>query len=360
MRFWFRRRKERKGAISVLCAILLVPLMGILALAIDYGYLLKTRTDLQRAADAAALAAVQKLVPDSEGYQDLNAARDAVVNYVKMNMDLSFQVRDADIEIGRFDASKIYSNVVLVNSGVYDAVRVTVRYDEAANAPVSLFFARVIGIDDAEVSATATAILQKASSLGTGADILPIAVPLEAWEKIFVGDDWNIYGDGKLTSEFGDEIPGNWGTVDINSDDNSNSDLVDQIRNGLRQEDLDELYDANRIPSPTKIDADEPLWVNADTGLSSGMKSAVREVHGKTRIVPIYDWQDVANGNNLEFHVVGWGSVTVIDSHWKGNKDTFITIRKSYLYDGDILPHRDLRQTVGVIEGAYTSPILVE
>jgi hypothetical protein len=164
-----------------------------------------------------------------------------------------------------------------------------------------------------------------------------------------------------VTDENGDNVPGNWGTVDIGDSGNSSSDLVDQILNGLRQSDLDDLHSDGRIPSSDKIDASDPFWANADTGLSSGMKHGVQPIHGQPKLVPIYDEiGGKANGNNLEYHVVGWGAVTVVDSTWQGSNNTRIEVAKSYIYDGDLLPDPDLSVTDGVIEGAYTSPVLVE
>ena len=55
-------RSDRRGAILVLAAVMVAVLLGIVAFAVDYGHLLKVRTDLQRTADASALAAVQDLI----------------------------------------------------------------------------------------------------------------------------------------------------------------------------------------------------------------------------------------------------------------------------------------------------------
>ena len=60
----------RSGAIAVAAAIIIPVLIGMMAFAIDCGFLLKTRSDLQRAADAASLSAVRELVPDPYGNQD--------------------------------------------------------------------------------------------------------------------------------------------------------------------------------------------------------------------------------------------------------------------------------------------------
>ena len=113
----------------VLIALMIVPLFAMVVFSVDYGYLAKVRSDLQRSADAAALAAVQDLIPTSAGIQDLQSVRQNVRTYVTSNIDASFQVRDADIEIGRYDPATIYSNVSLLNDGTFDTVRVTLRRD---------------------------------------------------------------------------------------------------------------------------------------------------------------------------------------------------------------------------------------
>ena len=204
----------------------------------------------------------------------------------------------------------------------------------------------------------ATAVLQKATTLRPGNDILPFAVPQSLWDDQGEIDQWTIYGDGKLEDGDGNVVPGNWGTVDIGGTDNSTADLVDQINDGLRQEDLDDLANDGRIPLSTHIDTNQPANINGDPGLSVGIKSAVRAAHGKKRIIPIYDTFDASVG--LEFHIVRWGVITVIDSNWTGEKNTSVKVEKDCVYSGELRPQTDLANVVDVIEGAFTSPVLVE
>jgi len=63
--------KDQAGAVAVTVAILMFVLVGIAALAIDIGYLLVTRNELQNVADAAALAAASKL---GDNYQNMSPA----------------------------------------------------------------------------------------------------------------------------------------------------------------------------------------------------------------------------------------------------------------------------------------------
>src|SRR5437868_14319284 len=61
MRHFLHTDTQRRGAIIPLFAILLIPLLGMLAFSIDIGYIALVKTDLQTAADSAALAGAEKL-----------------------------------------------------------------------------------------------------------------------------------------------------------------------------------------------------------------------------------------------------------------------------------------------------------
>src|ERR1700730_15110195 len=52
---------RRRGAVAPLMALLMLPLLGMLAFSIDVGYIVRVQTDLQNAADAAALAGAERL-----------------------------------------------------------------------------------------------------------------------------------------------------------------------------------------------------------------------------------------------------------------------------------------------------------
>ena len=359
-------RDHRRGVIVVLAAVTMVILVGVVAFAVDHGYLLKIRTDLQRSADASALAAVRDLIRKTDGTQDLTQAQETVRTYVQDNLnDASFQVAASDIEIGRYDPQSIYSSVKLLSTGTFDTVRVTLRRDGVSNPSVPAFFARLLGTRQSNVVASATAVLQKAEVIEPGAEVLPFATPKSLWDSLDPetnpDPEWKAYGDGKLRDGSGNDIPGNWGTLDIGSTGNSSSDLNDQILYGLKQSDLDALHADGRIPQNTFIDSAEPAWMQGDTGLSSGLKQSVTQVYGKRKLIPIYD--DLGGhptGNNLEFHVIGWGTVTVIDSEWHGATNTYVRLRRVDMFNGKLRPAGTLSSTGGYIDGAYTSPVLVE
>jgi len=354
--------RRRPGVIVVLAAVMMATLVGLVAFAVDYGYLLKIRTDLQRSADAASLAAVRDLIRKTDGTQELVQVRETVRTYAQNNLeDPSFQVASGDIEIGRYDPQTIYSGIVLLDTGTFDTVRVTLRRDGQTNPSVPLFFARLLGRDQSSVVASATAVLQKAEGIGPGSAVLPFATPKPLWDSLEPGDTWSAYGDGRLKDQYGDNVPGNWGTLDIGPTSNSTDALNDQIQKGLKQSDLDALHQDGRIPQDGYIDSAVPAWMQGDTGLSSGLKQSVQNVYGQVKLLPIYD-QLGGNltGNNVEYHVIGWGVVTVIDSEWKGEVNTRVTVKKSHTFQGYLRPTGSLSSGEGYIDGAYTSPVLVE
>jgi len=343
----------------------------IIAFAVDYGYLLVVRTDLQRAADAAALAAVRDLAPNELGDQTgaEDAARATAREYANSNVrstQESLTIPDDDIEVGRFDRTTINSGTVtLLAGGMLDAVRVTIRRDGAINSAVPLFFGRVFGARRADVVVVATAVLRPVKVMAPGDGVLPIAVDIEEWNATVPGEGFVMYGDGRFEDQYGNTRAGNWGTVDIGAAGNSTADLTDQIENGLRQSDLEELasqldlYGDPRLPNDTELIA--PLWVQGETGLSAGMSGALDNVVGLPRMIPIIDKLDGGNGNVAEFHIVSWGVVKITEVDLHGSKASkHVTIEKIYDYNGMLKPNNDLSDTSNLIEGAFASSGLVE
>lgn len=354
-----RRQPRRKGAVLVLLCFLMVPLLALLAFAVDYGMLLFVRADLQRSADQAALAAVRDLVPDEDGDQDLDQVQETLRDLAKMNLGDNFVVQNADIEIGRFNPSTIYKSLQLQNNGILNTVRVTVRQDNMANSSVALYFAKVFNRHYADVTATSAAILQPGRYLEPGTAILPIALKKNAWDRLDFGDSVSVYGDGRIEDDYGKNIPGNWGTVDVGASSNSTSDLRNQIENGLRQSDLNALHQQGAISSSAHIDSQTPMTINGDTGFSAGMKHAVSAVQGTIKLIPIYS-STSGHGGGLTFNIIGWGAVEVVDSKFAGGKNSYVNVRKSYMYDSHLTPVDDLSDASQAIEGVYTSPVLAE
>jgi Flp pilus assembly protein TadG len=121
------RRDSQRGQALVLFAAGLAGFFGIVGLSVDVGRMMFTRTDLQRVADAAALAGGQ-LLPDSA------ATNSVAQSYVSKNGDAA---TTADIVITQEVSS---SN---------DTVKVTARRH------IDHFFLKMVGVSGADIQASA-------------------------------------------------------------------------------------------------------------------------------------------------------------------------------------------------------------
>ena len=54
-----RTRGQRRGSITVLAAVFSIVMLGMVAFSVDIGYILSVKEELQRTADAAAMAALR-------------------------------------------------------------------------------------------------------------------------------------------------------------------------------------------------------------------------------------------------------------------------------------------------------------
>ncbi|NQT16869.1 MAG: hypothetical protein HQ582_29195 [Planctomycetes bacterium] len=173
--------RRRRGAALVLTALLMVTAIGMVAFAIDLGYIVQVRTDLQRTADAAALAA-------AELFPDFSAAT-SVAHAVAAENGWSSEVAEGDVdpmtvEYGFWHRSTATFSSPAPSNRRTNAVRVTLRRTEATQNPLRLFFAPVLGRNVADVNVSATAW----SDHG-------VCGP-------FIGIEWLDVGGGAITDSF--------------------------------------------------------------------------------------------------------------------------------------------------------------
>jgi putative Tad-like protein involved in Flp pilus assembly/von Willebrand factor type A domain-containing protein len=143
-----KRQSDRKGAIVVLAVLLMVIMLGMVAYAVDVGYIVNTKTELRRAVDSGALAGAGEL-PNGL------AATEAIVRqFVKANRVGSRDVRDDEItvELGSWDGS---GQRFLASGDKPSALRVVVVRQQQP-----LFFARIFGRDHFDLQEEAVAQVQ--------------------------------------------------------------------------------------------------------------------------------------------------------------------------------------------------------
>jgi hypothetical protein len=136
----------RRGAVVVLTAILLVAILGMAAMSIDMGYVATVHSQLQRAADGAALAAAAEMNKNG-----LVAAANRAKQIAALNASSGGPINLADSNI-EFGIWNLHAKTFTPTTGGGNAVRVRIQQSPG------LFFARAMGIGSTNVSAEAIAI----------------------------------------------------------------------------------------------------------------------------------------------------------------------------------------------------------
>jgi hypothetical protein len=348
-----QRRPRRSGNILVLTALMMVVLFALVAFAVDLGYLHVVSTELQRSADAAALAAAWELLGSTaagggtlpEG--GVAAVQNSASQFSALNIvgARSPLLAESDVQVGYLsnpsDPNAVWQ---FDDPSRFNAVRVRIRKTSEINGEAPLFFARVLGATSCGMQGEATAAFLKGisgfqtPSDGSNLDILPFALDWETYEAAYGPDGtenndgfqdnwtWVEPGNGQpgyVTSGSdgivevnlfpqGTGSPGNRGTVDIGSSNNSTADLARQILYGISPADL--AYHGGTL----EFDENGELVLNGDTGISAGMKDELQSIIGKPRCIPLFT-QVVGPGNNAMYTITGWMGVRILEVKLTGS-----------------------------------------
>ena len=262
--------QRRRGTVAVLACVLMIALLGMVAFAVDLGYLATAQAELQRTADASALAACYQLIyqgtPGTPVDLTTNVQNAPVVakQYAGLNhvCNSAPWLAGSDIVVG-FMADPTHSGGTIdatANINSFNSVQATVRRNSYDNGMVPSFFGKIFGVDGTNASASATAaFIASVGGFGipyssTGPEnlmLLPFAYDLPTWKAVLAGDasvstdNYNCLGNPGVVSsgadgvrEFnlfptGTGLPGNRGTLNIGVSANSTSIVVAQILNGI-------------------------------------------------------------------------------------------------------------------------------
>lgn len=337
------RRFHRRGAVAPLALVMMVVLLACVAFAVDVGYIAKTRNEMQRTADAAAIAAAWDLISDealtgdTSMSQSLTNLRNSAVSYTALNdickkspnidKNLANTV-SGDVVVGYLnDLSNPEADWDYEDPSKFNAVKVLISKTESKNGEIPLFFARVLGMNSKSSTVEATAALTRNISGfripadGDNVDILPFALDIDTWEDLMAGnatDEWAYNDDSKSVTHHTDGIrevnlypqgtgsPGNRGTVDIGGSNNSTNDIARQILHGISPADLE------HHGGELKFDAAGELSLNGDTGISAGVKDELTSIIGKPRMIPIFTEVE-GPGNNADYTIVKFVGVRIME-----------------------------------------------
>jgi hypothetical protein len=144
---------DEKGQVLVIFAVFLPVLLGVASLAVEVGYIYMAKSEMQVAADAAALASVRELVADN-----FAGARTQAITVARANNVAGREIvlnGTRDVEFGRWESK----GFTVTDSGA-NAVRVTIReFEGSPDGGLPLFIAPLFGIDSFKVEVTAIATL---------------------------------------------------------------------------------------------------------------------------------------------------------------------------------------------------------
>lgn len=137
----------------VFFALAIAMFLGFAAVAVDVGYMYKSRRELQVASDAAALAGIREMATSSQ-----SAARDKAYQYATANKLSGAAIpmdKANDVEFGYWSGKAFAGNVTPLN-----AVRVQLKKTTGTpQGPLALFFGRTLGMNSVQLQTQSIAVL---------------------------------------------------------------------------------------------------------------------------------------------------------------------------------------------------------
>ena len=367
---------NESGATAVLVAVVIAVLIGIAAMAVDVGYVMATKNELQNVADAAALAATRQLGVIYSGLpyeQQASYTLDATDRTTIENAATSIAQKNKaggkniyipvdEIEIGTWDQNRNPRFIAETNKP--DAVRVGARRDDVANGPITSFFAVIFGRDNFSVYADATAALTGQGTTIEGEIELPAGISLYRFQNEYCNTPIRFYPTGTLYGCAG------WHTFEAGANANELRDILDGMTDGTFESPATTAGDssleyiggnvASAFPSLEALfmersvapDVQEQLHISpsdeeamlVEASYPGALPLLDKDGNPKYKriwqtVVPVYDRMDCSNPNQslltvayamVEIHAVN-GSV-VSPTHAKFT--VFGEIKCDALYDG--------------------------
>lgn len=254
--------QNQHGAVLILVAVAMVAFLGIAALAIDVGFLMAGKNELQNAADAAALAGASVLAREDPDNFNVNEdkIRQAAIEVAGLNSasNNKVQLSNENVKIGIWDWDGDpgeYEDRFVNGSQPYNAVKVDI-----GGHNIKTFFTPDFGL-----GATAVAI------------VAPI-VSMKGLVPLGVTDD-----EASLLKESGpnaiyyfDKNSGNWGTLNLDKDETGAAganDIHDWMLNG---------YDGY-------VSVGDLLTPQPGVGSINSIRDECQQLEGEILYVPVID-----------------------------------------------------------------------
>lgn len=280
--------ERERGAASVIVAIFLVVLLGFAALAVDVGAMYAEKAQLQNGADSAALAIANQCAKGTCGNSTNTAAEFA----------------NSNANDGTSGSTVTFPETTTVR------VVTTARAAGSTTDGFGLFFARVMGIESAQIGATAEASWGAVSEATT----LPWTISDCVFKKNLTASQLAEFNStGTFT---GDPVPNH---LTLRYDENTPTYPGCAAQNGYAPGGFGWL-DAGTNCSAT-IDANTAIVGskpgNALPNVCSTMPSTIK---GTTVLVPVFSSAvSLNNGNNTKYTIVGFLAFRVTGYKFSGS-----------------------------------------
>ncbi len=350
------QQRHRRGATMVLAVFFIMVMLGMVGFAVDLGYIVLVRTQLQTAADSAAMSAA--VVNMSGSYDDVIEMASAYAGYHAAG-GKHVALNPVDVEIGVWDTN---FRRFTATGWEGNAVRVVTRRDETTNGESPLFFARVFGVQSAALQAEAVAAFEdnfggfRMPPSGESLPFLPFALDRQLIDSLMGDqgpDNWSVDPETGQIMSGPDGIPeidfypqdldapGNYGTVNIGRGNNGTAGLEQQILGGLIPEDLESSG------GTLELGEDGTLVLEGDPGISAGMEDALAAIKGQPRIVPIFD-QVTGAGSKAQYTIVGFAGVCIVEVELGGGDKRVMIQRTDMIIRGGIPSDGEDRQSYSI------------
>ena len=285
-----KRGKGERGFVFVGTGVSLFIIVTFFALVVDLGHIFVTKSELQNAADAAALAAAVDL-PWSQ-----NTARQAALDFAQSHwaVDSNIKLAPEDIQFGNFNTStsQLQMGVGPVNGIQVKARRVT----GAPSGPLPLFFAKLFGKNTSNVQASSRSYLDQHVVGVTGKNRL---IPYSVINFVVDQDRNGQYDLGSIVNIHArSDAPGNFGFLDLDGGSND----VPELRRYL-----EEGYDHDFVIPPGGS-----VPVLGSTGIDgNSLLNSFQQIIDDVVFLPVHNRVDY-QGSNAVFNVVGILAVKVL------------------------------------------------
>jgi len=385
-------RENQKGNVLVFVAVCLTLFFCFLALSVDIGWIMLTKSELQAAADSAALAGAAQLTDEDiltgtpNQNDDVSLARDYSQTFSSFNTAAKESITLDRNETNETDGGVVVGyihnpldlNSPLETTGVsyYNTVQVETRRTPEINGTLKLFLGFFTNLDEVSLRTRSAATLDDRiigfdMNAGEFLPMLPFTVYKESWDAAYDatyvatsetcpasngGDKFGYDETTKSVTPHGDGIveihlypnkpdvckypdaPGNFGTLDIGYENNSTDDLVRQIQQGCRAE---ELALSGNMMLEQDVSGVWCKWANGDTGVSSTIRLALENIKGQARILPLHD-KVTGTGDTAYFRIVRFVGVRIVDVKMTGAlTDRRVTVQPASVVCQNAVFHPD-------------------